>query len=163
MKTILLLTLTLTALLSFSANAQMVTCTSDHGTQWGDTFPTLALVTFEFDNNGKESTMKNVNGFIFVKSQYEDANDTSFNEENSYRGYFEFDELKANANYRPLKYKEHAQFKDFDARFTDGREGGMWGSFVVELKDAKEFKAHYIFQAGDHIGGTIRFACATEN
>lgn len=156
------ISLLLALLLSFSANASLVTCTSDHGVQWGDKLPTLGLVTFEFERHGNESTMKNVNGFIFVKNQWEDANDTTFTEENSYRGYFEFDEVKANPNYRPLKYKGHAQFKDFDARFTDGLEGGMWGSFVIELKEEKEFKAHYIFQAGDHIGGTIKFTCTEE-
>lgn len=162
MKSISLIATLLLAFVTNTASAELVTCSSDHGTQWGDKLPALALVTFEFEKKGNQSSMKNVNGFVFVKNQWEDADDTSFNEENSYRGYFEFDEVKANPNYRPLKYKGHAQFKNFDARYTDGQESGMWGSFVVELKDAKEFKAHYIFQAGDHIGGTIKFTCTQE-
>lgn len=139
MKSISLIVTLFLAIVTNTASAELVTCSSDHGTQWGDKLPALALVTFEFEKNGAQSLMKNINGFVFVKNQWEDADDTSFNEENSYRGYFEF-----------------------DARFTDGQESGMWGSFVIELKDAKEFKAHYIFQAGDHIGGTIKFTCTEE-
>ncbi len=159
MKTIFLTTFFLLALCLTNVNAASVTCTSKEGTQWGDKLPAMALLTFELERKGTESTIEKLNGFVFVKNQFEDDGDTTFNEENSYRGYFEFDAISANSNYRPLKYKGHIQFKNFDAKYTDGLESGMWGSFVIEPKE-KEFKAYYIFQAGDHIGGTLQFTCA---
>ena len=37
----------------------------------------------------------------------------------------------------------------------------MWGELVIENKFeiAEEFEAHYIFQAGDDVGGTIHMNC----
>ena len=62
-------------------------------------------------------------------------------------------------DYKPTKYKNHFKFEDIDAAFTAGNEDGMWGDFILEKGFAKEISAHYIFQAGDHMGGTVDFTC----
>lgn len=35
----------------------------------------------------------------------------------------------------------------------------MWGYLVINKDTGGEFDAHYIFQAGDHMGGTVDYKC----
>lgn len=86
---------------------------------------------------------------------------------NGYFGIFHGKDLVEKPYQRVVKYKNHYRFKDFDAAFTAGSESGMWGYLVVS-KDLhkmsgsagiKEVDAHYVFQAGDHMGGTVDFIC----
>jgi len=49
------------------------------------------------------------------------------------------------------------RFNGFDATTTTTMDGGgMWGYLVIS-KDLT--KAHYVFQSGSHMGGTIDFEC----
>jgi len=75
---------------------------------------------------------------------------------------FKIESLKENPKYKGRKYTNHHQFREFNDTTTFGSETGMWGTFVVSkefsMKD-KKFDAHYIMQAGDHMGGTIHYSC----
>lgn len=55
------------------------------------------------------------------------------------------------------------RFRNFNAASTSsGDGGGMWGYFVISkkvLQKGAAFDAHYVFQAGDHMGGTVDFQC----
>lgn len=78
----------------------------------------------------------------------------------AYYGLFQFHKIRANPNYRPVKYTHHYQFKPFHARFTNKVDGGgMWGYWVMPKTLDKTLKAHYVFQAGSHMGGTIDYNC----
>ncbi|MCB0386469.1 MAG: hypothetical protein KDD43_13835 [Bdellovibrionales bacterium] len=84
-----------------------------------------------------------------------------------YYGIFHGKDLVEKPFQRASKYKNHYRFQDFDAAFTAGAESGMWGYLVVnkdihKMRDSsvKEVDAHYVFQAGDHMGGTVDFACS---
>ncbi|MCX4025669.1 hypothetical protein H0A36_20030 [Endozoicomonas sp. SM1973] len=77
-----------------------------------------------------------------------------------YYALFRFGRLYQNPDYNPVVYHDHYQFKPFNAVTTNGFDGGgMWGSFVLPKSLNKEVSAHYIFQAGSHIGGTIDYKC----
>lgn len=147
----------LTALiLSTQAFAERVTCHADTFVTSGEHGKADAEISFEL--NRKTKTISNVKGHIFVQAIY--AESEEINTEESYMGFFSFAKLAHNPNYRPLKYKGHTQFKNFDAAHTAGQESGMWGSLVIDLESRQpKFDAHYIFQAGDHIGGTVLFTC----
>lgn len=120
-----------------------------------------ADLSFELERNGSLSEMKNIKGHIFVKSQFEKGD--TINPDNSYMGYFQIQSLKANTNYNPNKYKDWFQFKDFNAVSTQGVEDGMWGSLLLDLSSDDNFDARYIFQAGDHMGGTVILNCRASN
>ena len=79
----------------------------------------------------------------------------------SYIGIFKIVSLAENSKYRPIKYKGYSQFQNFDATdTTDSAEDGMWGQLVLEKDMSKTaFQAHYVFQAGDHMGGTLHLIC----
>jgi hypothetical protein len=137
---------------------ETIHCEATKAVQYGDAnMAAVADLSFELERNGNFSEMKNIKGHIFVKSQYEDGD--AITPENSYRGYFQINSLKANSNYNPHKYKEWFQFKDFNASTTDGVEDGMWGSLLLDLSGDDSFDARYIFQAGDHMGGTVILKC----
>jgi hypothetical protein len=77
-------------------------------------------------------------------------------------GFFKTEVLSANSNYNPRKYIGFAQFNNFDAAHTTGQEDGMYGYIAVDISPNKEeFEAFYVFQAGDHMGGTVLFKCKT--
>jgi hypothetical protein len=104
--------------------------------------------------------LTNVNGMI--RADWSELSETpSFYE---YKGWFNMKSIDENLDYKPRKYKNYSQFRDFDA--TSSKQG-MWGYFVLEKENRQTqnsnggstLMAHYIFQAGDHIGGTIDFVC----
>lgn len=73
-----------------------------------------------------------------------------------YRGEFSIDRLVEKENYNPRVYLNHSKFENFDAS-----NNYMWGDLIVEKAiGAKSMNVHYIFQAGDHIGGVIDFKCS---
>lgn len=103
-------------------------------------------------------------GVIMVTSAYEELQSPEdLNPSNAYIGLFNTKAIPENPDYRPRRYKGYAQFKDFDAEATAGHESGMWGYFLIDRKAAlgedKSFHGVYIFQAGDHMGGTLHFTC----
>lgn len=138
--------------------SESVTCRSDKAIQESEPngLRVNAEIHFELNRETKELT-KSI-GHIFVQQFYMEDEDISV--ENSYMGFFHFDSLTSNPHYRPIRYKGYTQYKDFDALHTAGLESGMWGAFIADLrKNTETFDARYIFQAGDHIGGTVLFTC----
>ncbi|MBI2604622.1 MAG: hypothetical protein HYW49_00945 [Deltaproteobacteria bacterium] len=78
-----------------------------------------------------------------------------------YIGYFKIRTLVNNPDFNPRKYTGYVQFKNVDAVRTAGLESGMWGTLVLDLRSGRQpFSGAYIFQAGDHMGGTIHLRCA---
>jgi hypothetical protein len=152
-------------LLTSSAQASqnlfcVATVTSQTGSQ---IFQTDAKLNFRFENRGNQSVISAVNGYINVKDAYTDQN-APISEENSYMGVFRANMITANSAYHPNKYKDYAQFANFKAVKTMGVEQGMWGSLVVQTSAPAGGKilAKYIFQAGDHMGGTVHFVCTIQ-
>jgi hypothetical protein len=78
-----------------------------------------------------------------------------------YVGNFKIASLTENARYNPRKYKGFSDFQSFDATDTNGSaEDGMWGDLVLDKNTSQaQFEAHYIFKAGDHMGGTLHLNC----
>ncbi len=70
--------------------------------------------------------------------------------------------LIENENYRPIKYKGYTQFPELRAESMSPTsvEKDMRGNFVMsKVKRDGTAKAYYIFQAGDHHGGTVPMDC----
>ena len=154
MKSLLLLSI---LALSQSLYAESVTCRAEKTIKNGfSDMKTDAELTF--DLNRATKTISNVLGHIYVQNPYAEAHE-EISTENSYMGFFQITSTTANPNYRPLRYKKFTQFKNFDATHTAGEESGMWGTLVIDLTSTPKFEARYIFQAGDHMGGTVLFNC----
>ena len=116
--------------------------------------------TIEKSADGTSHSLRG-EGVIMVAQAFEKvASPALLNPDNSYIAMFDVN-LKENLAYRPIVYKGYSQFKDFDADQTVGHESGMWGYFLIEktyLAD-DNFTGVYVFQAGDHLGGTLFFGC----
>ncbi|GEM_PF-1755304 len=116
-----------------------------------------ATANFEFvvsENSEGLRTLKDLRGEVVTDPRHLEF-------DGSWIGKFRSDELVENPNYRPRKYVGYSQFREVDAVDTAGSaESGMWGNFLLE-KDmsAEHFAAKYIFQAGDHMGGTLNLGC----
>lgn len=104
-------------------------------------------------------------GEMKIASAFEDLKSPEeLNEDNAYIGIFRVVNTPENTNYRPRRYKGFMQFPYFDAVETKGRESGMWGALLLQriYKTAPRFQAKYIFEAGDHMGGTLHLTCTRE-
>lgn len=120
----------------------------------------LSLTIIESDEGILSMTGE---GFILVAQAFEEVDSPlTLTPNNSYMGFFDFPETEEDVYYSPIKYKGYAQIEDFDANMTIGNESGMWGHFVFEKSylEKDNFRAAYIFQAGDHLGGTLHFSCS---
>ena len=70
---------------------------------------------------------------------------------------FNIKHIEENAYYAPQRYKGHSQFRNFDS-------SDMWGNLIIPKKTSqKKFYAHYIFQEGDHMGGTLHLVCKVDD
>ena len=122
---------------------------------------TDAKISFQVEDydpsTDKVMSIVDVNGTVKVGAI--DTPNEPLTTDNAYIGNFEFEGLKSNPNYRPIKYKNMVQFKDFNAKDTTGREDGMWGSLLIDRNLSDGCDAKYIFQAGDHMGGTVHMSC----
>lgn len=119
----------------------------------------LSLMIMKSDDGVLSLTAE---GLVMVAQAFEEVSGPlALTPENSYIGAFKIPVTEENQNYRPKKYKGYAQFKPFDAEITVGNESGMWGDFVIEKTylEKESFRAIYIFQAGDHLGGSLFFTC----
>lgn len=146
--------------LSSQAFSEEVSCRAEKAIQPG--FANMkADAQLDFALDRKTKTISKLVGHIFVQTPYAETNE-EISTENSYMGFFKFDSIASNPNYRPNVYKGFTQFKEFDATHTAGQEDGMWGSFVVDLNTADKFEAKYVFQAGDHMGGTVLLNCRSK-
>lgn len=115
-------------------------------------------LTFLYKNMDDKATLGSMTGHI--SASYINSNSENyFDSTDLYYGSFTHDVISNNPNYIPRKYLEHYQFP-LDATATNGNDGGgMWGNFILPKNPKKEFQAHYIFQAGDHMGGTVDMNC----
>lgn len=144
--------------LSSQVFSEEVNCRAEKSIQENETtgMKTDADISFTIDREAK--VISNLIGHIFVQQVFIENEDIGVY--NSYMGFFKFNDIPHNPNYRPIRYKGYTQFKEFDAIHTAGLESGMWGEFVIDLtKTTQTFDARYIFQAGDHMGGTVLFTC----
>ncbi len=83
---------------------------------------------------------------------------------NQYYSVFASKQLPQNLNYKPRVYKNYIQFKNIQDAGSNSYDGGNMNGELVIHKDIKEDKvdnvsASYIFQSGDHLGGTIDYEC----
>lgn len=146
---------------SFTAFAEeTVVCKANKTFQTGgEKLPTNSEFIFTLERNGSDSEIKSLKGHLFVSYMA----DETLSMDNSYMGFFKIDNIKANPKYRPRKYIGFIQFKDVNAIHTTGNESGMWGDLVLDIRTPGKIEARYIFQAGDHMGGTTFFECKTRN
>jgi hypothetical protein len=95
---------------------------------------------------------------------YDNPDDLKAGRPASLYAVFQGKSLPQNPNFVAHKYKNHMQFPKFNDAVDFGGESGVWGSLVVnsgliENGGGKMYDAHYVFQAGDHRGGTIDYSC----
>lgn len=146
------------ALLTFNtvyASIDSYYCESVQARQHG--LKIFSKVELRFDFVAEEGTefLEDVVGSI--KVSYED----NLNTDELYYGVFSFHERFQNLKYHPNKYKGYIQFPHFDVIDSNNFDGGgIWGDLVIENKPSADLlTAHYVFQAGDHMGGTIDLIC----
>ena len=157
MKTVIALLLASTAV--FAGEKTTIEC-SKHGRNGGQ--PAFAKVDLIFDVSvdGRNDlrVISDLRGEIRAAGSRLDLAS-----EDAYVGVFEVKHVAENPEYRPIKYKNSSQFKGIDAKETRGAESGMWGHLIVPRDTRGEFESHYVFQAGDHMGGTIHMSCREKN
>ena len=115
-----------------------------------------ANISFEIETDIRTDlrTITDLRGEILAAYDKKEANSAD-----AYIGTFAIKSAEENPNYRPVKYKDSSQFQKIEAKETRGPENSMWGSLIVPKKTTGSFEVHYIFQAGDHMGGTIHMDC----
>lgn len=117
---------------------------------------TDTVFNFALDEAGGLLQVKKLTGMVKAN-----AWGPEMDPDNAYIGRFDTSLITENPNYKPTTYKGSAQFKDLDAVETLGAESGMWGNLILARKANAQGNrmGKYIFQAGDHIGGTIHMTC----
>jgi glycine betaine/choline ABC-type transport system substrate-binding protein len=123
----------------FSEN---VICRAEKYIQENEAIGMKTDANISFTLNKKTKELTNIIGHIFVQQVFIENEDIDIY--NSYLGFFMFDKVSHNPNYRPIRYKDYTQFKKFDAIHTAGLENGMWGEFVRSTSTLKHFSLHSI-------------------
>ena len=161
----LALVLMLVAGHSAVASEKVIVCFSKGKTlsrSGGELLNAAAQLTFvETTDASGARVLKNVEGYARTVGWYVANDGTSVD----YIGNFKIAAITENVKFRPNKYKGYSQFQKFDATDTlNSTEDGMWGQLVVAKNTSRAiFHAHYIFQAGDHMGGTLHLSCKVQN
>jgi hypothetical protein len=127
-------------------------CLADGMRQHGSSYSADGRLHFvKYEEEGK-TIYKGIVGHLSVGYDEEP--------EYSYYGVFNFDQKEVDPKYRGRTYKNHDKL-DFSAVATNGNDGGgMWGYLVINKDNTQDtFDAHYVFQAGDHMGGTVDYTC----
>jgi hypothetical protein len=125
------------------------------GQQGGQMMEASASFEFTvFKNSQGLRVLKNLKGEVITDPRHLEF-------DASWIGRFEIPELAENPDYRPRRYHGFSQFREVDATDTEGSaESGMWGVFLLEKDLSDEhIEAKYIFQASDHMGGTLHLGC----
>ena len=126
--------------------------------QWGTT-DVWGRVELKIVEESNSEGLRSITVFGHVAADYDSGEQGRIDPTTAYyQGTFTAIKLVENPNYKPRRYKGYSQFRDFDASKS---MSGMWGELVIERNTKKEkFQAHYIFQAGDHMGGTLHLTCS---
>ncbi len=143
-----------------NAGEQFVMCAGEGLRQNGtsENLPGFLDITFTRSVEDGKITLKNIKGTVKAGYEWDDGHDE---DPFGWEGEFEIEALTEKENYRPRVYKGHSKFEDFDATTS---EMGMWGYFVLERHlNSSELTAAYVFQSGDHMGGTIDVLCEVED
>ena len=154
MKNLVLFSLMFSAV---SAQAATFKCAGKNIRQHGE-LPGYGKIVFDESYENGIRVIQNVKGIVVAGA---DDRASAATLQDAYTGHFNLYKLAENPLYRPHKYTNSSQFDHFDANVTTGAETGMWGKFVLSKTSNSrgEYEAHYIFQAGDHMGGTLHLVC----
>jgi hypothetical protein len=156
----------LSTLVGTSLHATQFTCISkvfrENGGTGGKTAESRLVLTLKEKDDGSVEALK-IAGHVTVIGH--DENGVAERANDNYYSVFALNNLTNNPNYRPTVYTNHIQFKEVnEAASSDQDGGGMFGTLVVNKtrpeNENEKFDAHYIFQSGDHLGGTIDYDCA---
>ncbi|SMF30331.1 hypothetical protein [Pseudobacteriovorax antillogorgiicola] len=155
----------LTCVLAPFAHAGMrgnVTCTATGNSlrQLGNQeWPAQAYLNFRMEVEGQKASLSRVVGHIAVSYDDLSEGESIVESFDVYYGSFSHGFVENNPQYKPRVYLNHFQFP-FNANHTTSWDGGgMWGHLVIPQNPENEFSAHYIFQAGSHMGGTVDLNC----
>ena len=164
MKQIILLALGL--ILSIGASATEITCIAKgkSGVGGNDSGPFTSDSRLDIkigENQETKALQMQAKGTIKVANEWEKVEPEQLTPENAYIGLFDSDVISEVSNAKARKYKDYVRF-GINANETTGQEDGMWGYLVISKKfaTADTFDAAYVFQAGDHMGGTLHFTCS---
>lgn len=138
--------------------SQAYECNETGTRQGAESLPTDAKIKFDYRVADGRATLSNLMGFVTLNY---DFNVGEFEIKN-YLGVFTGD-FKNRESYNARVYTNHYKFEDFDAKLTSDTDGGGMFGYLVVNKNIGEDKidAHYVFQAGDHMGGTVDMVCRT--
>ena len=144
-----------------TANVADYSCLVEAGRQHADVLPAEGTIEFKYSVDGDKAELLDLIGF--VSTNYDSNVESNGGDKKiaNYTGVFKGD-FKNHEGYRPSVYTNHFKFNEFNAKVTSRHDGGgMWGYLVVKKDNSSDkIDAHYVFQAGDHIGGTIDMVCS---
>jgi hypothetical protein len=146
--------------LSASAQAEKLKCTATEGRQHGP-LKVKSVLNLDLSYDSLGLVLSNIQGQVLVAEEWAELD----SDDDAYLGVFNIKKLQENPEYRPIKYKNSAQFKNFDSSSIQHvLSYGMYGNFIISRKPgiSGKYQAHYIFQSGDHMGGTIHYTCSAK-
>jgi len=116
-----------------------------------------ARLSFIYETQENQAEVSSLLGFVSVS--YLDLVATG-GQLDHYTGVFSGN-YRNQSPYGPRVYMDHYKFSGFNAKITSDTDGGgMWGYLVVSKNNGGDrIDAHYVFQAGDHMGGTVDLIC----
>lgn len=157
MKLIIALAIASYSLLAF---AEKYTCTSATGFTFQGRLWVDSRIGLFYQKRTNDLDRVWIDGKISLDSPY-NAGPRTRSSDYCYQASFSKVQGIQNPNYRPTRYKDHLKFSPIDASNTNNCDGGgMYGDFIIpEDRSGEKFVAYYVFQAGDHIGGTLKFNC----
>lgn len=135
---------------SFSKNFE---CYSNRGRSFGSSLVVAGKLLISVE------TIDSIMG----SGQIELDNRFDYNRENNfcYKAEFSNVSAKRDPDYRPTRYQDHNKYNDFDATKTSTCDGGgMYGHLIFPERISRiPLTMYYVFEAGDHLGGTLEFNC----
>ncbi len=136
-------------------------CQIDAGRQQADVLPAEGTIQFKYSVDGNNAELLDLVGFVSTNYDFNVESNGGEKKIANYTGVFSGN-FKNHEAYRPTVYTNHFKFNNFDAKVTSRHDGGGMRGYLVVKKDngSDKIDAHYVFQAGDHIGGTIDMTCA---
>jgi hypothetical protein len=142
-------------------NAANYSCRIESGRQQADVLPAEGTIEFKYSVDGNKAELLDLIGFVSTNYVFNLESNGTDKKIANYTGVFSGD-FKNYEAYQPSVYTNHFKFNDFNAKLTSRHDGGgMWGYLVVKKDNTSDkIDAHYVFQAGDHIGGTIDMKCS---